>query len=88
MLLRGKTCAAYIALGMVPFEWACRHSVDSLVVQAFPKLNQQKFALPRKLVEAFVVYGVSLGIALAIPSQSAKIIAVTGDSNLFADDQM
>lgn len=70
--------AAYIALGMVPFEWACRHAVDSLVIQTFPKLNQQKFALPRKVVEAFLVYGVSLGIALAVPSQSAKIIAVTG----------
>ena len=52
--------------------------MDSLVVQAFPKLNQQKFVLARKIGEAFVVYGVSLGIALAIPGDSAKIIAVTG----------
>ena len=70
--------AAYIAIGLVPFEWACRHSVDSLVIQAFPRLNQQKYVMARKVVEAFAVYGVSLGIALAIPGDSAKIIAVTG----------
>ena len=57
----------------------CRHSVDSLVVQAFPKLNQEKYVLARKVGEGFLVYGVSLGIALAIPGQSAKIIAVTGE---------
>lgn len=74
---------AYIAIGLVPFEWACRHSVDSLVIQAFPRLNQQKYVMARKVVEAFAVYGVSLGIALAIPGDSAKIIAVTGGCSNF-----
>lgn len=62
----------------MPFEWACRHSVDSLVVQAFPSLNQPKYVTARKVGEAFFVYGVSLGIALAIPGTSGDIIAVTG----------
>ena len=55
------------------------------MIQAFPKLNQEKYVLARKVGEGFLVYGVSLGIALAIPGQSAKIIAVTGELNpLFA----
>ena len=78
LIINVNHSAAYIAIGLVPFEWACRHSVDSLVIQAFPRLNQQKYVMTRKVVEAFAVYGVSLGIALAIPGDSAKIIAVTG----------
>ena len=58
--------------------------MDSLVIQAFPRLNQQKYVMARKVVEAFAVYGVSLGIALAIPADSAKIIAVTGVHTSFS----
>ena len=52
------------------------------MIQAFPKLNQEKYVLARKVGEGFLVYGVSLGIALAIPGQSAKIIAVTGEASI------
>ena len=70
--------AAYMALGLVPFEWSARHACDSLVILLFPQLNVPKWVLPRKIAEAFFVYGLSLGLALAVPGNSSTIIAVTG----------
>ena len=70
--------AAYVALGLIPFEFACRHAVDSVFIQIFPKANQERFATYRTAGEGFLIYAVSLGISLAVPGQSGKIIAVTG----------
>lgn len=79
--LSSETCmffAVYVMLGLIPFEYACRHAVDSLVVQAFPKLNREKFSLLRAGGEGFLIYAVSLGVALAVPGQSSNIITATG----------
>lgn len=52
------------------------------MIQAFPRLNQPEYVLARKVGEAIFVYGVSLGVALAVPGQSSNIIAVTGASGV------
>ena len=74
-------CVVYAAFGLIPFEYACRHALDSLVVQMLPKTNEERYALGRTAGEGFLIYAVSLGVALAVPGQSVKIIAATGEQN-------
>ena len=74
----GSMLAAYIALSLIPFEYACRHTLDSLIVQIFPKTNQVQYAQARQICEGLSLYAVSLSVALAVPGCSSTIITVSG----------
>ena len=74
----GSMHAAYIALSLIPFEYACRHTLDSLIVQIFPKTNQERYAQTRQICEGLSLYAVSLGVALAVPGCSSTIITISG----------
>lgn len=64
----------YLAFAIPPFEYATRHTIDNWIPG--PRHGAKKFF--RHLALSALIYGSALGIGLAIPNDSGKVITLTG----------
>lgn len=69
----------YLIVSMPPFEYVTRHSMMKWWASLAKYIKfMDCHMMIRKVVLAFLIYGFSLGISLAIPGESGKVITVTG----------
>jgi uncharacterized ion transporter superfamily protein YfcC len=76
------SCAVYLAVSLPPIEFPTRHTIDIWLVKLLTKMGVEnaahRFKWARHLSETALILGIALGISLAIPDDSARVLLVTG----------